>query len=346
MCKRKSSVLNPFPDKRSSEIWLWVKPKMIVFGYNDLIMKKLQITVGLDESDKRVDLFASNLSGLTRSQVQRCITTGFLTVNRKTVKANYKIRPGDIVDITVPDRHQTLVPEDLSLHILYCDDAVMVVNKPPGMVVYPSPGHEAGTLMNAIAHATRKTASVGAPLRPGVVHRLDKDTSGVMVVALDDKAYYDLVVQFRERAVQREYKTLIFGQIKGDKGTISLPIGRAPSDRKKMSTRVKKGREALTNWKVIERFSEATLIAVRLGTGRTHQIRVHFASLGYPVLGDQTYGKKRVLEIKKKKILFPRQMLHAEMLGFSHPLSGEYMEFRAAIPSDMMDCLEDLRSSR
>ncbi|UCE79887.1 MAG: RluA family pseudouridine synthase [Nitrospiraceae bacterium] len=309
-------------------------------------MKKVQITVSLDESDKRVDLFASNRSGLTRSQVQRCITKGLLTVNKKTVKANYKIKPGDIVDITVPDKHQTLVPEDLSLHILYCDDAVMVVNKPPGMVVYPSPGHEAGTLMNAIAHATRKTASVGAPLRPGVVHRLDKDTSGVMVVALDDKAYYDLVIQFRERAVQREYKALIFGRIKGDKGTISLPIGRAPSDRKKMSARVKKGRDALTNWKVIERFSEATLIAVRLGTGRTHQIRVHFASLGYPVLGDQTYGKKRALEIKKKKILFPRQMLHAEILGFSHPMSGEYMEFRATIPSDMKNCLEDLRSSR
>jgi 23S rRNA pseudouridine1911/1915/1917 synthase len=166
-----------------------------------------------------------------------------------------------------------------------------------------------------------------------------------MVIALDDQAYYDLIRQFRERTVEKEYKALIYGRIRSDRGTISRPIGRALSDRKKMSTRTRKGKDARTNWKVIERFNNAVLIAVRLETGRTHQIRVHFASLGYPILGDQTYGKKRTLEIKKNKIHFPRQMLHAEMLGFSHPVSGEHMSFRTEMPDDMMSCLADLRTA-
>jgi 23S rRNA pseudouridine1911/1915/1917 synthase len=174
------------------------------------------------------------------------------------------------------------------------------------------------------------------------VHRLDKDTSGVMVVALEDKAYYDLIEQFRQRKINRKYIALIYGYPGKDEGEIALKIGRSESDRKKMSTRVRRGKEAITVWRVIERFSEATLIEVRLGTGRTHQIRVHFASIGHPVLGDKTYGKK--VELKgKKKIIFPRQMLHAALLGFTHPVTREYIEFSSPLPDDMAQKISELR---
>ncbi|MBI5188124.1 MAG: RluA family pseudouridine synthase, partial [Nitrospirae bacterium] len=182
----------------------------------------------------------------------------------------------------------------------------------------------------------------------GVVHRLDKDTSGVMVVALDDAAYYNLVEQFKHRTINRMYIALVYGDLKGDAGKIVLPIGRSESDRKKMSTRVRRGKEAVTVWKVLERFGNATLIEARLDTGRTHQIRVHFASTGHPVLGDRIYGRKVEIEVTryalrvtKKKILFQRQMLHAELLGFTHPVTGEYLEFLSPVPEDMALALSE-----
>ena len=191
--------------------------------------------------------------------------------------------------------------------------------------------------MNAIPYHSKKLASVGGPLRPGVVHRLDKDTSGVMIVALDDSAYYNLVEQFRERSITRKYEALIYGTLKKVSGEIALKIGRSLSDRKKMSTKVRKGKEAVTKWKVIKHLSDATLIEATLGTGRTHQIRVHFASIGHPVLGDKTYGKKTTLETGKHKVLFQRQMLHAKQLGFTHPATGQYMEFTSEMPQDMTE---------
>ncbi len=175
------------------------------------------------------------------------------------------------------------------------------------------------------------------------MHRLDKDTSGVMVVALDDKAYYDLVEQFRTRSIKRCYKALVYGNLKADSGEISLKIGRSESERKKMSTKSKRGKEAVTKWKVVERFTGATMVEARLGTGRTHQIRVHFASTGHPVLGDRTYGKKTFIEIRKAKLSFPRQMLHAELLGFSHPETAGYMEFKSPLPADMEEKIRALR---
>jgi 23S rRNA pseudouridine1911/1915/1917 synthase len=214
------------------------------------------------------------------------------------------------------------------------------------MVVYPAAGHGSGTLMNAVAYHSSKLAAVGGPLRPGVVHRLDKDTSGVIVIALDDRAYYDLVEQFRERKITRRYKALVDGHLREDRGEISLKIGRSESDRKKMSTRVKKGKEAFTTWNVIERFGVATLIEARLGTGRTHQIRVHFASIGHPVLGDQTYGRKIQVELGRKKIVFPRQMLHAELLGFTHPMTGQYLKFSSDLPRDMKEIITALREMK
>ncbi len=194
-----------------------------------------------------------------------------------------------------------LIPEPIPVEILYKNGHVIVVNKPPGMVVYPAAGHSRGTLMNALAYHCENLAAVGGPLRPGVVHRLDKDTSGVMVMALSDRAYYDLTSQFKERTINRRYKALIYGNLKEDEGEISLRIGRSSSDRKKMSTRGKTGKEAHTRWKVLKRFGSSTLIEVKLGTGRTHQIRVHFASIGHPVLGDGTYGKKVELDVSARQ---------------------------------------------
>jgi 23S rRNA pseudouridine1911/1915/1917 synthase len=295
------------------------------------------------EAGQRVDIAASEMAGLTRSRVRRLIQKGLLTIDKGAVKPNYKTKSGDVISITIPDKEETLRPENILLEILYIDDFVAVVNKPPSMVVYPGAGHDSGTLMNALAFRSRKLASVGGPLRPGVVHRLDRDTSGVMVVALDDRAYYDLVEQFKNRTINRKYVGLVSGPLAEDSGEISLKIGRSESDRKKMSTRVRRGKEAVTGWKVVERLAGATLIEARLGTGRTHQIRVHFAALGHPVLGDRTYGKKTSIEINRKKVTFPRQMLHAALLGFVHPISGEYMEFTSGLPDDMEEKIRELR---
>jgi len=297
------------------------------------------------EAGRRIDTFLAEKTGITRSQIRKLIEKGDVLVSNGPVNPNYRVKASDRVCFDVPaEETERLVPESLPVKILYKDADVVVVNKPPGMVVYPAAGHGHGTLMNALAYHYRKLASIGGPLRPGVVHRLDKDTSGVMVVAADDKAYYDLVEQFRRRTIKRKYITLVYGNLKGDSGEIDRPIGRSESDRKKMSTRVRKGKEAVTKWKVLERFGIATLLEVRLGTGRTHQIRVHFSSVGYPVLGDRTYGRKTELEIRKRKVSFPRQMLHAEMLGFRHPASGEYMEFSSPLPEDMKTAIRELKS--
>lgn len=308
-------------------------------------MKNVVVHINGADAGKRIDVQASEMLGLSRSRVQNLIEEGHLRVNDIIVKRNYRTRPGDVVSLSFPGTadEERLSPEDIPVEVLYMDDHVTVVNKPAGMVVYPAAGHRSGTLLNAVAYYSEKLASVGGPLRPGVVHRLDKDTSGVMVIALDDRSYYDLVEQFRKRSIHRRYEALIYGNLKADSGEISLKIGRSESERKKMSTRSRRGKEAVTRWTVMERFSAATLVEARLGTGRTHQIRVHFASVGHPVLGDKTYGKKTFIEIRKKKIIFPRQMLHAELLGFSHPVTGHYMEFRSPLPGDMEEKIEILR---
>jgi 23S rRNA pseudouridine1911/1915/1917 synthase len=295
---------------------------------------------------KRLDVYVSEKTGITRSQVQRLIKEGLVLVNNKIESQNYKVKTNDVITIHKPEEQkEILIPEHIPIKILYMDEYLIVVDKPPGMVVYPAAGHNRGTLVNALAYHCKKLATVGSPLRPGIVHRLDKDTSGVMVVALDDKAYYDLVEQFKKRTINRKYITLVYGNIKEDSGEIEMKIGRAISDRKKMSTRTRRGKEAVTRWKVIERFGAATLIEAKLGTGRTHQIRVHFSAIGHPVLGDKTYGKKTAIEINRKKIVFPRQMLHAETLGFIHPVKKEYIEFSSPIPEDMEECIRHLNST-
>lgn len=299
-----------------------------------------ELTVEESEKGQRIDLYLTNRTGLTRSKVQRLIREGYILVNGERVKQNYKVKETNKIMINIPSEEiEGLIPEPLPIEILYKDDYLVVLNKPPGMVVYPAAGQRRGTLMNALAYHLDKLATIGGPLRPGVVHRLDKDTSGVMVIATDDRAYYDLVEQFRKRSITRRYEALVYGSLKDDEGEIVKPIGRSERDRKKMSTITKKGKEAVTRWRVLKRFKNATLIEVRLGTGRTHQIRVHFSSIGHPVLGDRTYGRKTELVIDKKRVTFPRQMLHAETLGFKHPVTGKYMEFVSAIPQDMEDAV-------
>jgi len=305
-----------------------------------------EFRVAKEDSGKRIDILISETTGISRSQIQRLIEKGSLLVNSESVRQNYRAKTGDIILLSIPEeKTSALMPEALPVEIFYEDKYLAVVNKPAGMVVYPAAGHKSGTLMNALLYHCKKLAQVGGPLRPGVVHRLDKDTSGVMVVALDDKAYYSLAEQLKQRTINRKYIALIYGNLKEDTGEINLSIGRSKSDRKKMSTRARRGKEAVTTWKVIERFQSAALIEAKLKTGRTHQIRVHFASIGHPVLGDRTYGKKTEIEAKgRERLTFPRQMLHAALLGFIHPATGEYLEFRSPLPEDMEERLKQLRA--
>ncbi len=295
-------------------------------------------------SGRRLDLFLTELLGRTRSSVQKLIRDGYVKVNGQLVKAGHRLRPADTVEVYLPPEQQdTLLPQQIPLEVLYQDEYLIVVNKPPGLVMYPSFGHRDGTLMNAILYITGRVATVGGPLRPGVVHRLDRDTSGAVVVALDDRAYYGLVAQFKQRSITRHYLALVHGRMGRDSGVIDKPLGRSRTHRKKFSTLTSSPREAKTYWQVIEVFSEASLLKVTLATGRTHQIRVHMSSIGHPVLGDSLYGRKTSLTVGGRKVRIPRQMLHAETLGFRHPITGEPLIFHAPLFEDMKEVLELLR---
>ncbi len=311
------------------------------------------IHIKAEESDKdvRIDLFLKERLGLSRSRIKGLIEDGYVRCLSgsvlRAVKPSYKIRPGDEIRVFLPKRPpQGLLPEPIPLNILYRDEDIVVIDKPPGMVVYPSAGHPSGTVVNALLYHIGRLCEIGGPLRPGVVHRLDKDTSGVMVFALSEKAYYGLVEIFKKRTLKRRYLCLACGDMEGEEGIINLPIGRSSSDRKRFSTRTRSPKEAVTQWRVLERFGLATFLEVSLKTGRTHQIRVHLASRGHPVCGDRTYGRKTYLELKRGRVVrFPRQMLHAETLAFRHPVTGEEMEFTSPIPDDMKEALEILRKT-
>jgi 23S rRNA pseudouridine1911/1915/1917 synthase len=295
---------------------------------------------------ERLDIFISGSAGLSRSHTQKLVKEGMVLVNSNTEKPGYRLKKGDVIELTIPEEPQvTLVPEDIPLEVPFEDSHIIVVNKPPGIVIYPAAGHRNGTLMNALIARCGNLASIGSPLRPGVVHRLDKDTSGLIVFAKNDKAYLDLFRQFREREVEKVYQALVYGNPKRDSGEIRYAIGRSLSDRKKMSTRTRKGKEAVTRFKVINRFKTSSLIQVQIVTGRTHQIRVHFMASGHPVLGDKTYGKKTVIKLKQKLISFKRQMLHAYSLKLTHPATGKPVELTAPIPEDMQKAIEELSDS-
>ncbi|GAB4543634.1 MAG: RluA family pseudouridine synthase [Thermodesulfovibrionia bacterium] len=304
---------------------------------------KLILSPSMHDEGQRLDVFISKETGLSRSYAQRLIREGRVSVNSLHGRPSYKVKSGDTIEVNIPERGEpSLIPEDIPIEVIFNDPHIIVVNKPPNMVVYPSAGHERGTLMNALITKTERLASIGAPLRPGIVHRLDKDTSGLIVVAKDDYAYENLFRQFQRREVEKHYLALIYGILKEKEGEIRAVIGRSISDRKKMSTRTKKGKEAITRYEVIKQFNDASLVDVRLITGRTHQIRVHLASIGHPVLGDRTYGKKTVMRIGDKEIRFHRQMLHAYSLRFRHPITGSYVEFIAPLPDDMKNVITEL----
>jgi 23S rRNA pseudouridine1911/1915/1917 synthase len=306
-------------------------------------MKKNTYTVPAGTKPERLDAFITFHSNLTRSFIQRLIKERFITVNSHCEKARYTVKEGDRIEVILPNEPDgTLVPEDIPLNIRYEDEHMVVVNKPPDMVIYPAAGNKSGTLMNALVSRCGKLASVGAPLRPGVIHRLDKDTSGVIVIAKDDESYHNLVAQFRERKVQKYYLALVFGSLKEQRGEIHTLIGRSRWNRKKMSVKTDRGKEAITQFEVLKRLHSATLVKIRIITGRTHQIRVHFSSRGHPVLGDKTYGKKTELIIGDKSIGFPRQMLHACSIKLEHPVSGMPVEFTAPMPADMEKAVKEL----
>ncbi|GBE05406.1 MAG TPA: RluA family pseudouridine synthase [Nitrospirae bacterium] len=292
---------------------------------------------------ERLDAWTAVKSGLSRSHVQRLIKQGLLTVNSRREKPNYRVKAKDLIELTLPDEPASeLIPEDIPLDVIMEDEYIIVVNKPPGMVVYPAAGNKSGTLLNALVSRCEKLASAGAPLRPGVVHRLDKETSGIMVFARNDKAYLNLISQFSGRKVEKRYLALLYGHPRTDRGEISIPIGRSVSDRKKMSTHTKKGKEAITRFEVIKKFGPAVMAKIRIITGRTHQIRVHFAATGHPVLGDRTYGKKNTLKVGQKTVRFSRQMLHAQSLRFKHPGNNKMINLTAPIPQDMKTAIEEL----
>jgi 23S rRNA pseudouridine1911/1915/1917 synthase len=294
----------------------------------------LEFLVTEAEQGQRLDVYLTSKTLLTRSQINKLIKAARVSLNGRIVRPSLKIRRGDIAAVDFPPPEDgELIPEDIPIDVPYEDTHLIVVDKPPGMPMYPGAGHPGGTLMNAVRWRAAGLAQVGGPLRPGVVHRIDKDTSGLVVIALDEPSYYGLVEQFRGRSVKRKYLALIYGSMRTTQGEITLPIGRSMSDRKKMSTVSNRHKPAITRWQTLKTFKGASLVEAVLSTGRTHQIRVHFSAVGHPVLGDRTYGLKTFID--HGKIPVPRQMLHAALLGFVHPVTGGYIEFKSRPPEDM-----------
>lgn len=300
----------------------------------------------VERGGQRLDQYlASQLEpeGITRSKIQQLIRTGMVLVNGNALKAKYLLQVGDRLTVTIPPQVASeLVPEPVDFVSLFEDEDLIVLVKPPGVVVHPAAGHSSATLVHGLLHHCGGLSGINGELRPGIVHRLDKDTSGVMVVAKSDFAHQALAHQFKGREVKKVYQALVDGNLTLQSGRIDLPIGRHPVHRKKMAIR-EDGREAVTNWRVLERFSQGfTLVELGLETGRTHQIRVHMASLSHPVAGDPVYGRKNSLY---PGLGITRQCLHAHTLAFSHPRSGEKLEFVAPLWPDMQYTLELLRQA-
>ena len=294
-----------------------------------------------DAAGERIDKFLSEeLSERSRSFLQKLIKEQYVKVNDKPVKASYRLVFGDLVSILFPEPEKPdIAAEDIPLDILYEDDDIIVINKPKQMVVHPAPGHYSGTLVNALLYHCRDNLSgINGTLRPGIVHRIDMDTTGSLVICKNDAAHQALSAQLEEHSIHRIYEAVIHGNLKEDSGRIDAPIGRHPTERKKMSTMAKSAREAVTHYQVLERFGQFTYIQCRLETGRTHQIRVHMASIGHPLLGDAVYGPKKCPFLK-----LTGQTLHARTLGFVHPKTGEYVEFHAPLPDYFSHILHVLR---
>lgn len=303
-------------------------------------MNQVNIAVSEEQTSERLDKFLSTTEPeWSRTQVQQWVKDGLIEVNGKQVKANYKVQAGDQIKVEIPDPEALDVEaESMDLDIYYEDEDVLVVNKPRGMVVHPAPGHVTGTLVNGLMAHCNDLSGINGVMRPGIVHRIDKDTSGLLMVAKNDMAHESLVNQLVAKTVTRKYTAVVHGIIQHDTGTIDAPIGRDKKDRQSMTVTKENAKQAVTHFDVMERFKDFTVVECRLETGRTHQIRVHMKYIGYPLAGDPKYGPRKTVD-------FNGQLPHAGVLGFDHPRTGEYMEFTAPIPADMRGFIDSLRNN-
>jgi len=305
------------------------------------------LKVGPDNSGCRLDHFlTSNIPSLSRNRIKHLIEDGFVQITPHcSVKSSLKLKGGELVELIIPEAEPLeALPENLAIKVCYEDSSLIVIDKEAGMVVHPAAGHAEGTLVNALLYHCKDLSGVGGKLRPGIVHRLDKDTSGIMIVTKSDEAHNKMALQFKAHSISRKYRALVYGKI-DRQGTIDLPLGRHPKERKKIAI-VKEGRRAVTHWKRLKAYQALSLVELTLETGRTHQIRVHLSNMGHAIVGDQTYGSSgRAAEIKNKtprdKVkAMKRQALHACLLGFIHPVTGEYMEFQSPLPRDIQEIID------
>lgn len=302
--------------------------------------QKMEWTIEVGSVKQRIDKFVTeNMENdVSRTQVQLWILNGDITVNGQSVKGNYKLVLDDVVAFTMPQPELVeIIAEQLPLDVYYEDQDVIVVNKQRGMVVHPAPGHSSGTLVNALMYHCTDLSGINGELRPGIVHRIDKDTSGLIMAAKNDKAHASLAAQLKEHSVTRKYIALVHGNLSHDQGTVDAPIGRDAQDRKMYTVTERNSKHAVTHFQVIERFGDYTLLELKLETGRTHQIRVHMKFIGHPLVGDPMYGRSKGLKMEG-------QALHAAVLGFVHPTTEQYVEFSAPLPQDIEDLLYSLRN--
>lgn len=302
-------------------------------------MQVYEFLAGEESKDLRLDVFLKqNIEEISRTYIQKLIKDGYANVNGTVPKTNYKVNSGDKVCLNVPETEEPdIVAQEMPLDIVYEDDDVILINKPKGMVVHPAAGHYTGTLVNGLMHHCKDNLSgINGVLRPGIVHRIDMDTTGILIACKNDVAHQKISEQLKEHSITRRYRALVYGVIKEDEGVVNAPIGRHPIDRKKMAINPKNGKNAITHYRVLERFREYTYIECELETGRTHQIRVHMASLHHPLVGDQVYGPE------KNPFYLQGQCLHAMVLGFVHPRTHEYMEFCADLPQYFSELLKKL----
>lgn len=309
--------------------------------------RRLEWTVAEEQADMRLDKHVTEAlaeamadEAVSRSQVQEWIRSGLVTLNGKSAKPNVIVAAGDQVTVVVPEPEAAeIVPENIPLDIVYEDSDVIVINKPRGMVVHPAAGHHSGTVVNALMHHCKDLSGINGVMRPGIVHRIDKDTSGLLMAAKNDHAHLSLAAQLKEHSVNRRYWAIVHGVIPHDKGIIDAPLGRDPHDRKLFTVTDKGGKRAVTHFFVAERFPDHTFVELKLETGRTHQIRVHMKYIGHPLVGDPVYGGKA-----GKSLGMSGQALHAGILGFRHPRTGQQLEFTAPLPEDMQEVLALLRN--
>lgn len=304
-------------------------------------MDSYTILIEAEDAGMRIDKFISDrMPDYSRSFIQKLIKENDLTVNNNEIKSNYKLKAGDEINIVIPEpKELDIVAEDIPLDIVYEDKDVILVNKPQGMVVHPAPGHFTGTLVNAIMyHCKDDLSGINGVMRPGIVHRIDKDTSGVLIICKNDKAHESIAKQLKDHTITRKYNAIVYNNLKEDEGKINAPIGRHPVNRKQMAVNPINGKEAITHYKVLERINQYTYVELQLETGRTHQIRVHMTSINHPLLGDPVYGPK------SDRFKLKGQVLHARVLGFVHPTTNEYMEFEAPLPNYFTGLLKKLRN--